>query len=382
MNLLESVERVFRRGVVYPVLRLLFRNPAIDSPIDITKVKRVLVFRYDRIGDMVVTLPVLRVLKQRSPTLRLAVLASRANAELLRDSHLVDDLYVLETGWRKFAAQVLELRRQRFDVVLNFIFNRTTTPAILANLISPHGVKIGQGPSQYSFYFNRILQLPRFERHMVEQLALFVSKAFGITIPEEELQPAIEIPPTERVYVDTWLRSNSLHRREGGGGGLLPYVVFNLSAGKPQRKISARQGAQLAACLSGHSEFRTVIFYAPDDSLMQAAVRDHSEFERCLVFRAEGTSPLLQLASLIGGAICVITPDTSIVHFASAMGTPLLGVFGDYQGAEWSPYRVFHHMIRSVHDAPASTIEPSILVKETDEFIATVVKGVRRSDNR
>jgi len=378
MSPLDLIERALRQGIVYPFLRLLCRNPVIEGPINLANVKRMLVLRYDRIGDMVVTLPVLRVLKRRSPGTELVVLASRTNAELLKGSGLVDDLFVLESNWFKFFAQVMELRRKRFDVVLNFVFNRTTTPAILANLISPEGSKIGQGPSRYAFYFNRILQLPRFQRHMSEQLAVFVSETFGITISEEELQPAMEVPAAQQAVVDMWLRNNCLHRRGEGGGQSSPYVVFNLSAKGWQRKISAQQGIVLAAHLAGHTEFRTVIVHAPDDSFMRSTIERHSEFERCLLFRTQGPSPLYQLASLIGGAIAVITPDTSIVHFASAMNTPLLGIYGEYQGVEWEPYRVRHHTIRSEHGAPASAIEPSVLVGKTDEFIAEVMNDRKR----
>ena len=378
MKFFESIERPLRNWIVYPFLRSLLRNPVRDKPVDLGAVERMLIFRHDRIGDMIVTLPVFRALKRRAPGMRLVVLASKSNAELAQNCGWVDEVLTLGNNWFRLPSQVLDLRRRRFDVVMNFVFNQTTTPAILANLIAPNGTKVGQGPDRYAFYFNRIVQLPRFRHHMSEQLAIFVSEIFGITISEEELQPALDVPAAQQAVVDEWLRTNCLHRRGVPGGESLPYVVFNLSAKGWQRRISVEQGALIAAHLGAHSEFRTVMVYAPDDSLMRSALDRHSEFERCLSFRTLGRSPLHQLASLIGGAIAVITPDTSIVHFASAMKTPLLAMYGEYQGAEWEPYRVLHHIIRSEHGAPASGIAPSVLVRKIDEFIAEVINDRKR----
>ena len=54
VGFVKSIESFWRHRFVYPVLRFIIRNPQIDKPIDILSVKKLLIFRYDRIGDMII----------------------------------------------------------------------------------------------------------------------------------------------------------------------------------------------------------------------------------------------------------------------------------------------------------------------------------------
>lgn len=374
MKFLEKMERLLRSGIVYPFLRGLFKNPVSENPLDLAGVQRMLVFRFDRIGDTIVTLPILRALKRRSPHMRLTVLASKSNAELLQCCDAVDEVVTLERSWIKLPGQVLELRLMRFDVVMNFVFNQTTTPAILANVIAPNGVKVGQGPEKYGFYFNRLVKVPRFKRHMTEQLAVFVEETFGIRLSDAELQPGIDIPVEQQNSVDAWLRHNALTRRSKGDSTGLPYIVFNLSAGERERELSETQAGSVASDLGSSRAFRTVVVYAPQDDAAARMLATRQEFRSCIVFETQGTTPLAQLASLIGGAIAVVTPDTAVIHFASAMGTPVAGLYGeDYKGVEWGPFRVLHKIIRSEAERPVSTIPEADLKREIRSFVEAVL---------
>jgi ADP-heptose:LPS heptosyltransferase len=277
------------------------------------------------------------------------------------------------------AKQVLDLRRRQYDVVMNFVFNQTTIPAIRANLIAPSGVKIGQGPDKYAFYFNRLVKVPRFERHMTEQLAVFVEGAFGIQLSPDELLHGLDVPDEQQSRVDTWLRENSIVRCSVTESDALPYIVFNLSAGEQDRRLSEAQSAAVSALLCRSRKCRTVIICDPQDTKSEAMVTARPEFKSSYLFRTEGSFPLLQLASLIGGAVAVITPDTSVVHFASAMQTPVCGIYGqDYKGVEWGPFRVRHKIIRSEGERPTSTIPVAEITKEIGVFVEDILRERHR----
>lgn len=374
-KLVAASERAFRRTVVYPLLRVVFRNPVSDIPIDLDSVKRLLIFRYDRIGDMIITTPILRALKRRNPQLRLGVVASESNAELVQNSPYVDDLYVLESNWFKLLKQVLNIRRHRYDVVLNFVFNRTTSPGILANLIAPKGYKVGQGSDKYAFYFNRLLKLPRFEQHLVETLACYLKDVFGIELKRDELTFEIIVDNTSQRTVDDWLAGHSLHRCSSPKSDALPYMVFNLSAPDKERKVSTDQAAALADHLSRKHKFRTVLLHAPHDQTMRQALEGQREFVGCFVYRPQGARPLAEIASLVDGALFVITPDTSIIHFASAMRTPVLGLYTISQGVqEFLPYRIPYELVVAQSGEPIWSIPHAILTQKADEFIASILR--------
>jgi hypothetical protein len=105
--------------------------------------------------------------------------------------------------------EIHRARKEKYDVVLNFIFNRTTSGALLANIIAPHGLKVGQGVDKYQFYYNRFLKLDRSTAHMVETLYDICAKVFSndfsnarypfeIAVGEDVLQKLPELPDTRK----------------------------------------------------------------------------------------------------------------------------------------------------------------------------------------
>ena len=372
---IEALERFFRKNVVYPSLGMIFRNPVSDAPIDLHGVKRILVLRYDRIGDMIVTTPVLRTLKQLYPGIQIDVLASKVNAEVVQGNPFVDNLLIFGTNWVQLLRQIVHLRKQRYDVVLNFIFNRTTGPGILANLIAPNGCKVGQGPDRYAFYFNRFVNVRRFEQHMLESYVSFIEQVFGISISRDELMFQVAISTEAKRIVDDWLQKQSLRRRSEPKSSDLPYLILNPSGKDADRSLDARQVAALAKSLSGKPDVRVVVLDAPGNKPMREAIRIDAGFQKSLIYRTLSAKPLGELASLIEGAFLVISPDTSIIHFASAMQTPVLAIYAPVNASqEWLPHKVLYDVVMANGEQRISDIEPQGLIDAADKFIARVLE--------
>ena len=69
------------------LLRFFTSNKERDF--DIKNVEKVLFFRYDRIGDMVITTPVFRELKLFFPEIKASVLASKTNQYQSIFTHII-----------------------------------------------------------------------------------------------------------------------------------------------------------------------------------------------------------------------------------------------------------------------------------------------------
>jgi len=366
----EFLERAFRKALVYPFFRIVLHNRVLDSPIDLSKVQKLLILRHDRIGDMIITTPIFRNLKRLRPDLHLGILASRSNVELVKNNPFVDSVYVLGPSLVQLLREAQRIRRKHYEVVLSFVFNRTTSVALLARLLAPAALKIGHADEEYQFYFNRLVKLPRFSVHMVESLAAYIKEAFGIELQPEDLRFEIFVDELSKKGVDEFLVRNRLKRRMSSEREPLPYVLLNLSAKDADRRISVSQAKALALHLGERKDFRTLLLVAPDDHEMGAAVRTSQEFRKCLVYPERGRATLLQLASLVEGAVCVFTPDTSIVHFASASGTPVLGFFTMVQGMqEWLPYRVKYDLVVAPAGQPTSSIPLAEMMRGIDAFL-------------
>jgi ADP-heptose:LPS heptosyltransferase len=120
----------------------------------------------------------------------------------------------------------------------------------------------------------------------------------------------------------------------------------------------------------------TVITYAPNDLEMKSAAEKAKNNNCCLIFPEKGTATLLELAALVEGASCVITPDTSLVHFASAMGTPVIGFYcSAKEKNEWMPFQVEHQIYFSDNKDPVSAMSSAMMVKAINNFLQKLSIG-------
>ena len=367
---LQKLEYWWRHAIVYPTLRILLHNPPVKLPIDIFKVKRILIFRYDRIGDMIVTTPIFRLLKQANPTLSIGVLASEANAEIIRHNPFVDGIYILHRKFLKRIPQLWRIRQKRYEIILQFVFNRTTRGALLSKFIAPHSIKIGQGDPKYGFYFNALLTPPRFQEHMVTTLSYMIENVFKMKSTASDLDFEIVLDSASLRMITDFTERHHLALRSKEAAANLPYIIFNLSATEKVCRISVTQAIAIVQHLIDDSRFKLILSAAPTDNEMQALCKQLSENEKCILFPEKGSASLIELAALIKYAAAVITPDTSIIHFASAMKTSVLGFFTPRQGKnEWLPYKVPYKLVNAEEEKNVSTIPITTMIEAVDDFL-------------
>jgi len=85
-------------------------------------IKKILIIRIDRIGDLVCTIPSIRALRKNFPDTRITALLSLYNSDLISDTELVDDIIVWKNNMPGEEKQYLikNLKERKFDVVLVF----------------------------------------------------------------------------------------------------------------------------------------------------------------------------------------------------------------------------------------------------------------------
>jgi ADP-heptose:LPS heptosyltransferase len=368
--MVEKLEYWWRHRIIYPLLHLIFHNPRKDLPIDIKTINSLLFLRYDRIGDMIVTTPIFRSLRQLNPAIKIGVFASETNAEIIRYNPYVDAVYILYSNWLKLVAEILKARKENYDIVLNLIFNRTTSGGLLANITSPSGIKIGQGDEKYRSYFNRLLKISRTHSHMIETFVFIINEVFDITLRPDQLNYEIYVDEKTKNNVATYLTKNNLTPRDHFIAEKSFYIIFNLSANDAVRRISAEQAYAIGDYLGSRTLFRTVLLHAPKDPAMLLVKQNLVKNSRCLAFPDQRNASLLELASIIEGAIAVVTPDTSIIHFASAAATPVVGFYTKMQDVhEWLPHRVRNRIVISAECEPTSSIPITEMICAIDDFI-------------
>ena len=100
------------------LLALFFRRRTINR-IHPDRVQTVAALRIDRIGDVVVSLPALKALKDVFPQCRLSLILREQNLSLLKGLPWIDEL----VPYKGFLETVRFLRERHFDLVVDLLMD-------------------------------------------------------------------------------------------------------------------------------------------------------------------------------------------------------------------------------------------------------------------
>lgn len=264
---------------------------------------RVLFIRNDRIGDMVVSLEVMRAIAESSPNITLDVLAAPANAPLARGLPWISEVLISERGVMKFARLCRELARRRYDVAID---GRVFVAAVsvrrrLVLRCTRAPWRIGWSGSRHDGIYN--LPIPPSDLpHWIDYLVALAAP-FGVRPDSRDWRPRLRVSPSVRADAE---------QRWRAGVGDRPRVLVNVSAGHPNRRWPDDRWSAVLQRVRQH---------LPDASIAVSAMPGERESAERLAGAVNGMAFTLGLEDTIAAvatADFVITPDTAISHVASA----------------------------------------------------------------
>lgn len=338
-SVLKRLEQGWRRAWIATIVGIL-RSRSDRAVPDWSKGRhRVLFLRHDRIGDMIVTTGVLRAIARSHPTIELDVLASPANAPIVRTAPWVHEVVVFDK--KRLAGYVRTLRalrRARYDAVVDCMVTAPSLTTLLLMLASGARHRIGiAGRGLESVLTIPIAPVADARAHLIEQLAR-LALPFGAAPAGEELRPDIALTPAERVDADgRW-------RRPPGA----PRLLVNVSSGTPHRRWPEERFGEVAdAVRAGWPHAELLVIGSPDER--ERAERVAARAGATYV----PTRGVREALALVATADVVFSPDTSVVHAAGAFNRPTVAMYLAGKTHLWVPYRTPTRTI----DWPAPTLE-------------------------
>ncbi|WP_241622883.1 glycosyltransferase family 9 protein [Rosenbergiella australiborealis] len=114
--------------------------------------------------------------------------------------------------------------------------------------------------------------------------------------------------------------------------GLGAYIALNLEGSIANRTFSLESARQLITLIQQVTALPIVIVHSPKkmDQMCQLVAESEN------VYRLSLEPSILRTAAVIKDAYLTVSPDTSIVHMASAYRTPVLAVYTDFK-TRWPP---------------------------------------------
>ncbi|MGB7068795.1 MAG: glycosyltransferase family 9 protein [Pyrinomonadaceae bacterium] len=289
----------------------------------------ILIIKLGSIGDIVHTLPALSGIRGANPDAKIAWVAERRSAEILRGNPMIDKLIEVDTRALRGAkaveeiknvvvGQVVSLRGERFDVSLDFQgLLKSSVIGKLSGATRRWGFsrKNLREPSSRIFLTDTV-KIPE-KTHIVRKNLMLAEQALGISVPGSTF--------------DFPLYTTGEHRREALGilkNAGERFAVLNPAGGWVTKLWHAEKFGQLADRLWDDAGITSVVVTGPNENELAGRVQAASGSGKLLLAEPslKGFYELAKRATVYVGG------DTGPTHIAIAAGAPIVGLFGP---TEW-----------------------------------------------
>jgi len=273
----------------------------------------ILVIRGGAIGDFVLTLPVLAVLRQRYPHARLVVLGHPHIAQLAQAGGLVDEVRSISLrALTPFFVRGEELAPEsasffaRFDLIVSYLYD--PDGAFHENLARCSGAHLISGPQRPD-----------------ETLPLHATQSY--LQPLEQLG-IVGADPVPRLHV------GSPARRRRESGTTPPTLALHPGSGSQRKNWPEAKWGELISHLLDETSL---------DLLLVGGEAEGPRLDRLAAgrprwrLRLARNLPLADLARRLADCTAFVGHDSGISHLASALGLPGIVLWGESVEAVWRP---------------------------------------------
>jgi lipopolysaccharide heptosyltransferase II len=308
----------------------------------------VLCIRLDGAGDVLMTSPALRALRESKPGRRLTLLTSEAGAVAARRIPEVDDVIAFRAPWMKPAsagpagdhALVAELAARCFDAAAIFtVYSQSPLPA--AYLCRLAGVPLTLAHCRENPYELLTNWVPdpepqRQVRHEVRRQLELVSTV-GCRPSTERLSFAVGAQARRRVARLLTAAGTDFNR---------PLVVVHPGASAASRRYPADRFARALEQLFERTRCCIVLTGDAGEADLVAGIQSATGAP---LHSLAGRLDLEELGALLARADVAISNNTAPAHIAAAVGTPVVDLYA-LTNPQHTPWQVEHRVL--YHDVP------------------------------
>lgn len=280
--------------------------------------KNILIVRTDRLGDIILTTPAIKILRENYPKAKLTLLVSKATWEVIKNNPYLDEILIDERegkhkGVFGFLKLVCELASRKFDLAIVYhTKKRTNLFCFLAGI--PR--RIGYKNDKYGNLLNWPLKDERHSGKKHEsEYCLDVLRAMDLEVKGKEFYVSLDAQAEK--WVDEFCQKNQLTKD-------IRLIAIHIGSSDPARRWPTYRYAELVDKLGQDPKNRFMVVGDPSLFLDGEDIRQKSKFN---IINTIGQTNLSQLVSLIKRCDLLISNDSGPVHLATGLYRPVVSIF-------------------------------------------------------
>lgn len=343
---------------------------AIHSWRSIRHVRKILIYKLDHLGDVLLATPALRAIRHRFPEAEITIVVGEWSRMVLENNPNVDSIIIYNS--KEFARypytahRFSDLKRKlgswKPDLVIGLRDDwRTVTDGFFSG-----ARRINRGRVHFKEWLER-KRTNQPHSHEVKRLWEILRPLDIEPEPVERLEYAVT--EDERKHVDEFMMAHEIEP---------PFAIIHAGTSVPLKEWSLSRLAEAARHIAVAHGMQIVLIGAPEEvdrsRDLAGMIRDLDPVDISGKLNLRGTAALMERASLYLGS------DGGAMHVASAVGAPTLGLFGPGSYHIFRP--VGRHAAAISHLFPCSpcTMTTCIRPHDTCMHAITIEEVIQETD--
>lgn len=264
---------------------------------------KILVIRFSSIGDVVLTTPIIRALKQQIPNAEIHFLTKKSFSGILVHNPKIDKLFTIE---KSISEVIADLKSENYDYIIDLHKNaRTLSLKIKLRRPSFSFPKLNFKKWLLVNFKNNTMP----EIHVVDRYFRAVEK---LGVKNDNLPCEFYIQPVDEVNC---LTQFGLNQKE--------FISIAIGAQFSTKRMPFNKLEEII----GNIDQAIVLVGGPMDQNLAAMLVERFPLKK--IFNACGKFNLSQSASIVKQSSVLLTNDTGMMHIASCFELPTVSVWGN-----------------------------------------------------
>lgn len=319
--MLKKFEQFLKRVLLKLLLLFNKSNRSdISNPV-ITPKNKILFVRLNRIGDALVSTPLIDIVKKKTGC-KIYVLADRKNYFVFSNNPHIDRVIVFQKGFKGFISILKFIQNEQIDIMVDLHDDISTTVTYLF-AITCVKYKFGLKKINSDIYTHTVQRPDSSSHHIIDRI-LKLSELFNINYSKDEIK------------IGYYSKTENLNYAKEIIDMKFPIKKFivgiNISAGSDAR-------------FWGVYRFREIIELLKKYDINILLFSDLKDYDKAKsIINEKFIYPVSKdFDKFVSGVLQVnllFSPDTSVIHIASMKNIPVFGLYVKYKTQDmiWSPY--------------------------------------------
>ena len=298
-------------------------------------IKSILFLRYDgKIGDMVVNSLMFREIKKVYPYIKIGVVARGAAIDIIRDNTNVDKIYEYYKDRKKIKDLALKIKEEKYDLLIDFSEMLRVNQMMLINLCGAR-INIGLDRKDWKLFDLSIESGKDFKwtEHITNRYLAYLIK---IGLKKESINISYDIYLKDEIKYEDFFNEIKESKK----------LILNPYGASKHKSFNIENLENIITYLKDKDIAIILVYFGDKYKELEFLEKKYK-----YVYIPKKIESILDTAILIKKSDYIISPDTSIVHIASAFNKKMITIYppkGGKYGVDhlvWEPKSKYNKVI-------------------------------------